>query len=158
MESKEIDNLIQKYFDGESTLKDEIMIRRYLLENDSIPEKHERVKAIFLFFDSERHKKSSLQFEKLVPKLKKKRTINRMFYYAAAASIALLFGVWLLKTGSKEKNVYAYINGKPVENKEMAYKEAQKALLMMSKNLNKGTENINQLCEFDKAISIVNKE
>ena len=54
-----------------------------------------------------------------------------------------------------EKPVYAYINGKPVENQQLAYKEAQKALMMVSKNLNEGSKNVKHLSELDKALTSV---
>jgi len=158
MEYKEIDILIEKYFEGESSLKDEIVIQRFLLENEDLPEKYEHLKAIFLFFDNSREQKSSLKFESIATKSPKKRNIFRLLFYAAAASIVLAFGIWFLTSQPEEKKIYAYINGKPVENEEQAYKEAQKALLMFSKNLNEGTQKIKPLSEFDKAISKVNKD
>jgi len=112
---------------------------------------------MFLFFDSQRQEKSNLQFDNILPKLKPKKRINRIVYFAAAASIALVFGFWFLNSNPKEKVVFAYINGKPVENKELAYKEAQKALLLVSKSLNKGTEKLNQISEFDKSLKMVSK-
>jgi hypothetical protein len=158
MEFKEIDRLINKYFEGESSLKEEIMIRKFLIDTDPLPENYERLKAMFLFFDSEAQNQSHLKMEELIPVKRKQRKLRQIFYLAAAASIAIVFGIWALSHHDDEKKVYAYINGKPIENREMAYKEAQKALLLVSKNLNKGTEKIHHLSEFDKAISILNKE
>jgi hypothetical protein len=158
MEFKEIDRLVNKYLEGETSLKEEIMIRQFLLETDPLPENYERLKTLFVFFDSEAQNRSSLKMEELIPASRKQWKLGRVFYFAAAASIVVIFGIWALSNRSDEKKVYAYINGKPIENREIAYKEAQKALLLVSKNLNKGTEKINHLSEFNKAISILNKE
>jgi hypothetical protein len=157
MEFKDIDKIIQKYFDGESTLQEEIIIRRFLLKAEGLPEKYDGVRRMFLFFDSEHKKTSNLQFDSILPKQKSGKKIIRMTYFAVAASIALVFGIWFMNRSTDEKKIFAYINGKPVENKEIAYKEAQKALLLVSKSFNKGTENLKQISEFDRTLKMINK-
>jgi hypothetical protein len=158
MEFKEIDHLIKKYFDGETSLEEENKIRHFLMQGDPLPEKYESMKAIFLFFNSESEKKSRLKLESIIARPRKQWKIGRISYFAAAACMALVLGFWFMTNHGEEKKVFAYINGRPVENRELAYKEAQKALLLVSKNLNKGTEKISHLSEFDKAMAIVNKD
>ncbi len=152
MEFKEIDNLLKKYFDGDSSLEEEALIWRFLKERKDLPIKYERIRSILAFYQSESHKTSKLTFETISAKKDKKRSIGRIFYFAVAASITLLFGILYFNNTADEKPVYAYINGEPIENQEIAYKEAQKALMLVSKNLNDGAQNVNHLSELNKVV------
>ena len=155
MEFKELDTLIEKYLEGETSKEEEIKLRNFLLTRDILPEKYHWIKAMFSFYHTEKSDKSDLQIAEIVSFQPKKRSHLRIFLYAVAASITLLFGIWFMYKSEPEKQVYAYINGKPVENQEQAYAEAQKALMLVSKNLNHGARNIGKLSELDKAISSV---
>jgi hypothetical protein len=155
MEFKKIDQLLNKYFEGETSLEEEAQIKAFFEETEFLPEKYKRLQAMFGFYKAGKNEKSDLKFENLIPNQKKKTKSFRIVYYAVAASAAILFGIWLMQDSKIEKPVYAYINGKPVESQELAYKEAQKALMMVSKNLNEGTKNMGHLSELDKALSSV---
>jgi len=155
MELNEIDQLLDKYFEGETSLEEEAQIKVFLQSKDLLPEKYKRIKAMFSFYQATKNESSELKIENLIPFHKKERKSFRILYYAVAASAAILFGIWFMQDSKIEKPVYAYINGKPVENQELAYKEAQKALMLVSKNLNEGTKNIGHLSELDKALSSV---
>jgi len=155
MEFKEIDQLLNKYFEGETSLEEEAKIKAFLQSKELLPEKYQRLKSMFGFFESNKNEKIELKFENLIPFQKKKRNSFRIIYYAVAASAAILFGIWFMQDSKIEKPVYAYINGKPVESQQLAYKEAQKALMLVSKNLNEGTKNVGHLSELDKALSSV---
>ena len=80
---------------------------------------------------------------------------RRLVFLAIAASIALLISVFIFQHKQPEEQIYAYVNGVPVENKDMAIAEAQKALMLISKNLNEGTQSLNHLKEFNKAEEIL---
>jgi len=153
MELNEIDQLLNKYFEGQTSLEEEAMIKAFFKSKDILPEKYIKLKALFCFYEASKNETSELEFENLIPNQKKKRNPLRIVYYAVAASIAILFGIWFMQDSKIEKPVYAYINGQPVENQEVAFKEAQKALMMISKNLNEGTKNVKHLSELDKAMT-----
>jgi hypothetical protein len=155
MELNEIDQLINKYFEGETSLEEEAQIKAFFNSKRILPEKYQRLKAMFGFYESSKKETSELKIENIIPFQKKKTNSFRILYYAVAASITILFGIWFMHDSGTEKPVYAYINGKPVENQELAYKEAQKALMMVSKNLNQGAKNVGHLSELDKALTSV---
>jgi hypothetical protein len=155
MEFNELDNLIKKYFDGISSMEEEVKIRQFFNKSINLPEKYERIKQVFLFYQNERNAISELRIDTIIPKKDSWLKIKKISYYTAAACILLLAGIWFVSNKAEQKPVYAYINGKPVENKEIAYEEAQKALMLVSKNLNKGAKKVNTLSEFNKAMSII---
>jgi hypothetical protein len=50
MEFREIDNLIEKYLAGETSLNEEKLIKKYLEENNELPEKYQQLKQLFNYF------------------------------------------------------------------------------------------------------------
>ena len=74
-----------------------------------------------------------------------------------AASIVLLISILTYSDNPEEQKVYAYINGKPIMNEQVAKMEAKRALLLVSSNFNQGTENLKHLSTFSKAEEIVRK-
>jgi len=155
MEFKEIDQLINKYFEGETSLEEEAKLKAFILSRDLLPDKYNRIKAMFSFYETGSTETCELKIENIIPFQKKKRNSLRIIYYAVAAGAAILLGIWFMQDSKIEKPVYAYINGEPVENQELAFKEAQKALMIISKNLNEGTKNVRHLSELDKAVMSV---
>ncbi|MFN8257621.1 MAG: hypothetical protein U0W24_18135 [Bacteroidales bacterium] len=155
MEFKELDKLIEKYLEGETSSEEENRLKDFLLSRDILPEKYLWIKSMFSFYKAEKADGTELVIGDIVSFQPKKHARSRLFLYAVAACAVVLSGFWFLFDAEPEKPVYAYINGKPVENQEQAYAEAQKALMLVSKNLNHGAKNIGRLSELDKAISNV---
>lgn len=158
MDYKNIDGLIEKYFNGESSREEEKLINNFFQSELSNSEKYRQEKTMFSFFASEKELKSELIIENVMRPGKKSGKSRRMYFYAMAASIALLISFFFLQENRPQEQVLLYINGQPVENQEIAMAEAQKALLLISKNLNEGTENLDYLTEFGKAEAILSNE
>lgn len=151
MEYKNIDQLIEKYFNGDSTLEDEHLIREYFSSSNKISDKHQQLKSLFEFYNEQSKATSNLKLDNIITESKPKAKTHKLIFMALAASIALLFSVFLFQENSTEEKVYAYINGQPVLDQQVAYNEAQKALLMISNNLNGGTKDLKHLVDFGKA-------
>lgn len=86
---KDIDKIIEKYFEGETSLAEEQLLRDYFCQPD-IKEEHKAYAPMFQFFSTER---DSLPEEKTV---EKRRRISLPAWISIAASIALLIGVYTL--------------------------------------------------------------
>jgi len=157
MEFKDIDKIIEKYLEGESTLEQEQLIREYFNNSTDVPEKHKQLAGLFNFYQKTKDEKSSLRLNDIVEKKKSTIKTKRLVYLGIAASIALFVSIFIFQNQQSEKHVYAYINGEPVENQEIVIAEAQKALLLISNNLNEGTHNLNHLKEFNKAEEIMSR-
>ena len=158
MEFKDLQILLDKYFDGESTLEEDMQIKRFFRENSNLPDELKRTRAMFDFFQKESSNKleKELNFIKETQKTKPAK-IQRIVYLitSIAASILLFFSVLTYMNKTNEQKIYAYVNGKPVMDKEQAKQETEKALLLVSKNLNEGTKSLKYLSTFSKAEDIV---
>jgi len=158
MEYKNIDDLLKKYFESQTTREEENILQEFLQSEAGKSDKYLQARAMFAFFSKEKSSESRLRIDQVIAKKQKVTKTRRMYFYAMAASIALLISVFFMQDNKPEKQVLIYINGQPVENQEVAMAEAQKALLLVSKNLNDGTENLNYLSEFGTAEKILNGE
>ncbi|GHU63313.1 hypothetical protein FACS1894123_05850 [Bacteroidia bacterium] len=123
-----INELIEKYFEGLTSLQEEQSLRDYF-QQENIPEEWRVYQPVFQFFSQEIVTEKNLS-EKPLSVVKPRR---RNFFYtsiAAAASIILLFGLKLaldveLRTPEKSQ---AYINGKKMTNMVLIRTEILKTL------------------------------
>jgi hypothetical protein len=102
-----------------------------------------------------RERKSTLKLDDVIVNEKPTGKTRKIILWAMAACIALLISVFVFNTERNEPEVYAYIDGKPITDKDVAMAETQKALLLISNKLNEGTSNLNHLKEFSKAEEIL---
>ncbi len=150
--------LLDKYFEGNTTLAEEKQIKKFFKNNTELPEKLTEIKTMFEFFQNEYEKQSELDLNLIVQKTNTKKTnIKRLYYRISgiAASIILLIGIFIYTDNQEEQKIYAYINGKPIMDEQVAKIEAKRALLLVSSNFNQGTENLKHLSNFSEAESLV---
>jgi len=166
MDFKELRKLLQKYYNGETTLKEEDTLKKYFADNPDIDEEFHAEKEQFLMFNKAEKQDVPIEdFEKklerlidnqkvIYPVFKRNKTWIRIA--AVAASVLIIFGIY---------NSVKYFTGKPeyldtIEDPQMAYEETKKTLLYISEKLNYGTrelENINKLNSSVQKLSTVSK-
>lgn len=140
MELVNVEKLIEKYENAETTLQEEQLLKEYFQQAD-VPYHLLEYKAMFNYFDES----SAERFTKTIP-LKTNRPVWRWLSVAAVALIMI--------------SVYTFNGSEPSEQEkaEMAYQETQKALNLISQNLNRGNNvAIAGLQEFEKTQSKVFK-
>lgn len=100
-----IDKLLEKYFEGETSLPEEKILRDYFLQR-KIEDRHKAYKPIFNFFSEE--------MNEISPKKRIKPSLFR--WIGIAASIALIAGIWSLFyiPNRKETKSLVYVNGKEI--------------------------------------------
>ncbi len=135
MELAKIENLLEKYFEAETSIKEEAILQEYFAQ-DEVPEHLIQYKEMFNFFSN-----SSLETSNRTIQLKKesKRTIS-IKWLSIAAMLVFFIGIY---------SVYQQ-NETEKEEARLAYMETQKALELISQSLNKGTEAIAHLDNFNK--------
>lgn len=116
-----IDELLRKYFEGETTLDEENVLRDYFL-SEEVEEQYRIYAPMFNFFSEEIDKKES-------PVIVKKRRIPSSVYYAAAsiaACICILIGFKTFNTLSSrnDSKSLVYINGERITDMEVINNEA----------------------------------
>ncbi len=136
MELASIEKLLEKYFDATTTVAEEEALQTYF-SRDEIAPHLEEYRPMFQFFLTAKKE----QFTKHVP-LKTKRNLYKWISVAAVA--VLVLGVYF-----GNQNLTGIDDQERVEG-EYAYKETQKAFSLIAQNLNKGTEKVLYLNEFDK--------
>lgn len=112
MKSTKINELLEKYFEGNTEPAEEIQLREYFA-NEKIRPEHFRYKAMFEYFSTEQ--KVELEDTEFIPKLKeainlsgaskRKSAIGWYKYAGIAASllIAITLGIYLLNIKSETK-------------------------------------------------------
>ena len=129
MRTQEIEKLLNKYLDAETTLQEESILREYFINNEVEPHL-EPYKSMFVYFNV------TETYDKPILLPKPKRNYEWM---KIAASIIVMVGMFI-GNEVKERN-----------DVRMAYQETTSAFNLLANNLNKGATSIGYLNEFDKA-------
>lgn len=140
MESHKIEQLLERYFEGETTIAEENELRTYFSSPDVAPPL-EHYRPMFGYFSLAREQ----QFEQNVPLRSNKRKI--VAWLSVAASIVVLVGVatFAYFNPSQSQDLGTY------DSPEEAFRETQKALAMLSENVNTGVESVQYIQEFETA-------
>ena len=131
MELYKIEKLIEKYLNAETTLQEEEILKKYFLQ-DQIPSHLLSYKPLFNYYSN-----SKLEEVNKTITLPKKRINLR--WLSMAAAVILMVSIFSVH----QKN----INEK--EEARLAYMETQRALNLISYNLNKGNKAVAQLKTFE---------
>lgn len=135
MESARIEKLLEKYYQAETTLKEEKVLKDYFAQSD-VPAHLADHKGMFNYFND-----SSLETSSRSIKLSSKTIALR--WLSVAAMLVFFVSVFSLYQQNEAEK----------EQARLAYQETQKALELISKSLNKGTGAIAQLDNFNKGTS-----
>jgi anti-sigma-K factor RskA len=138
MELANIEKLLQKYLDAETTIAEENELKAYFTSNKVAPHLEE-YKALFRYFSISKNEKLSKPIQ-----LKTKK--KHWKWISVAASIIVLISVYTGYQNNEQKKA------------EKIYNETRFALGMLSENLNKGNTAIAQLQYFEDATSKVFKQ
>ncbi len=146
MELANIEKLLEKYLEAETTIQEETILQDYFSQDAIAPHLYE-YKALFTYFGTSKAER----FTKTIP-LKPRRANWK--WLSVAAAVMLLFSVYSIQRASLDDTL------SPTEEREVAeaLAETQKAFQLISQNLNKGEQvAFAGLSEFDKAQSKVFK-
>jgi hypothetical protein len=156
MNTNEIERLIEKYFRGETTLAEEKLLREFF-SGDDIAEELAGYKPLFALFEEEQKEGITnpefdrILFAKLtedegrvVGMIPKRTRITYLVSLAAAVVLLAGIAVAIVMTFNP--------GGKYTSKDEMAYAQAQEALMIVSSNLNCGVSHARYLKSFDKGM------
>lgn len=137
MEFDRMEALLEKYFEGETSIAEEKELRDYFSSSDVAPHL-EQYRPLFAYFIKAKEQKLATSVS-LVTKKSKKVLLS------IAASVAVLIGV----------GTYTYFNTADMvneseelgtyDNPQEAFDATQKALAMLSENVNVGVEGVQYL-------------
>jgi len=122
---EKIDELLEKYFRGETTLDDEKNLKQYFATGN-VASELEPYRALFDVFDQELQEKAIVPLKNVLPKQQTvKRIWIKTFAYSGIAA-AILLTLWIQRPQQTEN--YAVISGKKIENAEYAQQYAEKKI------------------------------
>src|SRR5690606_4214505 len=142
------DRLLQKYYDGETTLAEEKWLKEHVLCEEESIEK--------LIFKDQQKIKQQMVTKVTVNKKQQNKRIRFITVCSLMAAACTVLFVWKNPlNNSIENNAFETKIGKEIlvsntvegsiEDPEIALEQARKALAFVSEKLNTGTENINHL-------------
>jgi len=160
MNTTEIKKLIEKYFEGETTQAEEVLIRDFFL-NEKVPPDLAIYADLFGYFsDTGKDEISNPDFEqRFLSQINETPVIplapeRRQIYYitSIAAGILLLYGLIFTFRHDIIKNPGNHQLKDTYTTPSAAYIAAKKALLMVSVNLNTGLDQVQKLQSFQKGM------
>ena len=149
-----IDGLLNKYFEGETTLEEERMLRTYF-NQDNLPEHLKEFAPMFNYIEDERValevlKEISDASPALTVTKKRKAILSKSLYISAVAAACIIAVFFLFSPGKSNSNgseSYAWINGKRITDKEEIKMFAEKSLENVSSHENIFLEQMSAIFE-----------
>lgn len=143
MESAVIEQLLEKYFEGETTLAEEQQLKAYF-SSGSVPEHLQEYQPMFAFFKQERAQGSAAAMFVQAPQKNSMR-----YVYAAAAALVLCLGLgyWLMPPTTSQSKTTVYGT---YDDPDQAFEATQKALGMLSEQVNVGVNSMQYLEKYEQ--------
>ncbi|MDK2979026.1 MAG: hypothetical protein PWP52_1740 [Bacteroidales bacterium] len=157
MNREQIKALLEKYYNGETSLEEEKRLQNYFTANE-VDEEFAEDKAIFIFTTEEAKETNQLPDlgNEIWNNIEKNEHINRLknrklvhYSLSIAASIAILVVSFFFVQNQINKQRTITFND-TYENPELAYLQAKEALLYVSSKLNSGTEYLEPIQKINK--------
>ena len=139
MEREQVAQLLEKYWQVETTVEEEKMLAEYFRGTD-VPLEWAPYRDIFSFYEQEMDVKPGEGLEERIMEQVRPRPRVRGAWWSAAAVILLLLGLEPLFRAPEEKRVEqrVAVMKDTYDDPQEALAAVQKALLVASRNMNKG--------------------
>ena len=165
MNTTDIKGLLQKFYEGETSLEEEKILADFLLQENVSDEFLPDKKLFFALSENsvDVPTESSKKIESLIDSFKNEDSSDKKVkklhigYWAigVAASVAIIFGVSQIQ---KSQQTEATLFTDTYKNPDDAYRATMNALQLFSDNFSKGTESVEKAnAQLEKAQHIINK-
>ncbi len=151
MERNKLKQYLQKYEAGETSLAEEKELKEYFRWADSVPQEFAYARDLFAYFEEAR---TIEQPQKKVVRFPVKRWVMTV---GIAASLLIAGALGWYQYNHTDQEVLAYVDGKPVTDKEQAIAETQEALFLISSKFDQGTRDLNKLKKFESVQKEIRK-
>ncbi len=163
MDSNRIDELLNKYWNCETSLEEEQHLHAYFKETN-IPEQWKETGLLFRYFEQQKNKSLNdlaLDNKLMTTLVKSKQGKTAKLLYNSmriAAGIAVLvMAGWFVRDEVRKASPHAAVD--TYEDPKLAFEETKKALLMISKSFGRAEEQAKKINLFNEAQQeIKNKE
>jgi hypothetical protein len=163
MDSNKIDELLNKYWNCETSLEEEQQLREYF-RGEQIPEQLKETANLFRYFDA--HKKKTLNdgafdaalMKKINTPPPSKGKVVKIFYNTlriAAGVSVLLVATYLVRNEIRETTPQEMVD--TYDDPKLALEETKKALMMISKSFGTAEEKAKKINMFNEAQQQIQK-
>jgi len=160
MEYQKIEEILNKYLEGESTLEEEMILKEYFSQAD-LPAEHREMKELFQYFaqanqEAAPHFDVSAELNSLVENEWKKETRNRfrqVITWASSAAAVLVLSFAIFQYMNKPEVIIKDTYKDP----KLAYAETKRALLLVSRTMNRSTTSLKYLSKVDQSFNHMKK-
>lgn len=170
MNRNNIDLLLQKYYDGDTTLDEEKQLLDYFT-NETVPPQLEKEKALFLAL----HAKETIEVPhdlearivSMIDQLDEKAKTTKvtlpgtraMFVAWASIAAALIAVVSITLYTTHQQDAQTIAMQTEAQNAEKMYEQTRQALALVSTKLNAGMDQVQQSkAELEKANKVLNQQ
>ncbi len=135
MDSKKLEELLQKYWDCETSLEEEQQLRQYF-RNEKVPEQGKEAASLFHYFEQQKQQLVNEYFDKaLLGQLKKPKgkvtNLVQTSLRIAAGIAVLVAAVFFVRQEIRKNDTLAMED--TYDDPQKALEETKKALMMISK-------------------------
>ncbi len=156
MNSQKIEKLVEKYFDGETSSQDELLLKKFFLQ-DNIPRHLRSLKSYFNYLGEEVEAMPlNEDFDnKFFETIKENENSSRRFsrritlYIASGVAACILILIGLFTKFDRIVDTY--------NDPEVAYQEVKNALVYFSAKFNSGIEDMDQVAKLDEGLNKASK-
>lgn len=142
MDYNKIEILIEKYFQGETSLAEEKELRSYFSSSNVAPHL-EQYKAMFGYF-------SQAKLDEFTKEFPQQKISKKTVWISIAASTVILLGMFTFYINSVEPQEVKNELGS-YDDPQEAFEQTQKALALLSQNVNVGIESVKYVQEYEIA-------
>jgi hypothetical protein len=152
MELNKIEKLLEHYFEGATSSAEENELRNYFSLTNVAPHL-EQYKPLFDYFSDAKKQES----QKEIPLFAKSRDKKyNLAWLSIAASVVVLLGIgtyfyWNTTNSTQNQDLGTY------DDPEIAFRETQKALALLSNHVNVGIESVHYIEEYQNSKNLIFK-
>ena len=149
MESDKIEILLEKYFEGETSIAEENELRTYFSSSNVLPHL-EQYKSVIGYF-------SQAAAQKFAHEIRLPSRKPALVWISIAASVVVLLGIGTFTyvnyyNANQNQDLGTY------DDPEVAFKETQKALALLSNQVNVGIESVQYVQEYENSKELIFKQ
>ncbi|OXB07907.1 hypothetical protein [Flavobacterium pectinovorum] len=152
MELNKIEDILEKYFQGETTIAEEKELKEYF-SSPNVAQHLEQYKPMFGYFSQVKQQKSTQN----IPLKTKKRNVAWLSI-AASVVVLLSIGTYFYVSEKNTASVVAQSELGTYDDPEEALKATQKALALLSNNVNVGIESVQYIKEYEQSKNKIFKQ
>jgi len=163
MDSNRLNELLNKYWNCETSLEEEQQLKEYFKGRD-IPEEWKETAVLFRYFEENKKKSlSDISFDRtLIAKIHappKKGKVARLVYNGmriAAGVAVVMVATWFIRNEVRKSTPQEIVD--TYDDPKLAFEETKKALMMISKSFGTAEEQAKKINMFNEAQEEIQKK